>query len=733
MARGIFLHIRGMQFSAREILNILPPDEWKSGWRLQSSCWGAPSTRSGRPTFETLGAPGDVTAAREDTAWSFHVNPPRNAAVTHGLMMLNGFFIAGDSGSAPFAVACFVPEPGILWGMSSTAMIPQLFSHAAPVRTTDTEHILETPAGRVFCRFDASLYGTAFCLVFTDESEARQTATAEAYMRRNFDEYLTRELGLRSRFLNMEMPQAAQAAGARQSIELLAGELHPPGEVFPYRWSNCGEEALRMFDINTIFPLVETWKHIDASIAAELTQSALSTQTAQGMVPAWVDESGMAATVPCLPLLAQAALSVYEATRDPDFLLYAKPRLIRYLTWAWEHYDPMHDGRIAWQTAEESFIPETFYPHVTSVDLLTFLLCEQESVLRMCRYLGEDIPEAQALQEKRGQLVSSLLQTSWDPGTRQFRARQVNGPFIDRLTLASVTPLLWQELPEAQQAGVGLLMSEKSPLMSNAGLTGWETWESDRYVATVQPLHQFVMLTALRRQNLHAGRGPLAQRLSSSLFAQTERPNSMNHQLINHCLRIQLLLLEHVQQTAEIPQGACIQFLDRHALLITAATAALITISVGLFALATLTRKSMTIPEIESNSGLAELYYKQGQYDKALDCYTRLSEAIGENAHFETRRANAYFKLGRYEEAEAHYRNALDRGDDSPTPLMNLALTLHRQGRSREAILCYVDAARQFKKYPELKHRAIASARLIKAHHIPPSSPDGTAGYANGG
>ncbi len=361
-----------MQFSAREILNILPPNEWQDGWTLQGSCWGSAQTDSHGMAFITLGTPGDLTLATEACSWSFHISPPRHAVITHCLMLLNGFIIAGHHGDTSFATACFVVEPGVLRGMSTTSMLPRIFSHSASVDSTDTEQFLATAQGHVLCSFDASLYGTSFCLVAGESYREELAKKSATYLEDDFNALLTRELSLRSRFLDLETMPDDHTKTTLESIEFLARQLQPANAALPCRWSNCGEDALCMFDLNTLFPLVETWREIDEVIAQELMYSALAAQQENGMIPAWINETGATADIACLPLVAQAAASIHNVIHNPEFLAYVLPRLIHYLTWAFDNYDITHDGRFSWPSAEESFIPETYYPNVTAVDLITF-------------------------------------------------------------------------------------------------------------------------------------------------------------------------------------------------------------------------------------------------------------------------------------------------------------------------------------------------------------------------
>jgi tetratricopeptide (TPR) repeat protein len=111
------------------------------------------------------------------------------------------------------------------------------------------------------------------------------------------------------------------------------------------------------------------------------------------------------------------------------------------------------------------------------------------------------------------------------------------------------------------------------------------------------------------------------------------------------------------------------------------AGAALVAVGAGLFR----ARSGLSLREIEAATGLARLYSQHGDHAAAVKLYRDLMRRTDDAPYVRLGLASAYFVQGDFAAAEEAYRILLDADPDSPVPLFNLALTLRRRGRDREA------------------------------------------------
>ena len=84
--------------------------------------------------------------------------------------------------------------------------------------------------------------------------------------------------------------------------------------------------------------------------------------------------------------------------------------------------------------------------------------------------------------------------------------------------------------------------------------------------------------------------------------------------------------------------------------------------------------KNVKTPSLQSQMALADVYYKQGNYKKALNIYRALrSRSVSIKQHIYYNRANTYAKLGAYAKARNDYIKVLQLGRDEDAKA-NLAL-----------------------------------------------------------
>jgi cytochrome c-type biogenesis protein CcmH/NrfG len=135
-------------------------------------------------------------------------------------------------------------------------------------------------------------------------------------------------------------------------------------------------------------------------------------------------------------------------------------------------------------------------------------------------------------------------------------------------------------------------------------------------------------------------------------------------------------------------------------------------------------------PSLPGTTGEALLNLARERYDAgdhaaviAL-CQEFLAISKATNGPVRVLLGNAFYRTGRYRDAEVEYRAALQDEASSLHALYNLGLALYHQGREEEAAHVFEQFAEAYRTdYPELASRARIALSLIRRN---PSSPEPT-------
>lgn len=706
----------------------VPAVRWLEGWRLAPSAWGG----EGDPRWflTMLATPGELGPGREPRAWSLHVDGLAAAGKPLAVLLANGFRLSFQGRGGRQDVICVVPESGVVVGSCPTWANPVLFAPEIEIAREDGATWIADGDSTVALAMDRSGAAVRFALVARSGARAEALAAARRHLADDAERFFDAECERRAPFWEAHDVAEFLKPALAASLEVLVSRLRAPRGVLPCRWSSAGRGPSDVLDTRETFPLAAAWSAVDPAVAKDIVKSALSCQGQDGLVPAtWLPEGPRPPARPGWPLFAQAARTAWEAgPNDPAFLDYVVPRLALHVDAALRYYDPHRLGSPSWPSAEEAFIPETFDRRLAAADLAAFLLGEIDALLELGQDARPEIVDRSALTSERDRLGAGL-ENLWNPGTRCFQNRYLGGARVERISLSALTPLAWTGLPASYRNELLAHLRENGAFYDRHGIPLWLKWAGDAEPPPIRAAHQSFILCALRRAGASGEANRLSADLARSLAARFGRDGALPEDLRpaggeagglpaadSACAALAVLL-------ARTPEAGAVsgsvrpslRWLERHSRLVAGAAAAAVVMACLVVTAAFARKRTMTARSVEVLSALARQQYLDGRYDQAIVTYRQLLVGTAGSKAVELLLANALFRKGDYAAAEAAYRDLLEKQPDWPPALMNLGLTLCRQGRLDESAEVYrrcggvLDA-----EYPYLAARARTALALIQ-------------------
>jgi putative isomerase len=200
------------------------------------------------------------------------------------------------------------------------------------------------------------------------------------------------------------------------------------------------------------------YRHVDTRLAEDQLRIIVDHQQSDGMFPDAVHDEGLIthltlpveADVTKPPLMAWAALKLYEVSNHLDFLDEIYEALLRSQDW-WTIYNRDERGLYVYRHPFSSGLDDSplwdYGMPVASPDLNTYVYIQLESLARIADLLG-DTESAAGHREQAQALVNLMIRHMWDKEKGIFNALHEGKP-IPVLTPFNLLPLWTGALPEA--------------------------------------------------------------------------------------------------------------------------------------------------------------------------------------------------------------------------------------------------------------------------------------------
>ncbi len=206
------------------------------------------------------------------------------------------------------------------------------------------------------------------------------------------------------------------------------------------------------------------YRNLDKKLAQDHIRIVLDHQRADGMIPDAIHDEGAVfefalpqtgalqeVTKP--PLIAWAALKVFDEFPDVDFLQEIYEPITRWNEWWFEKNDDDHDGIVQYNHPYMSSDDHPLWDEgmpVESPDINTYLVMQMDALARIAEIIGET-NDARRWRERAAELTQKMIEHFWDEDAGLFWALKSHKR-IRTVTLLNLFPLLTGRLPKAMEA-----------------------------------------------------------------------------------------------------------------------------------------------------------------------------------------------------------------------------------------------------------------------------------------
>jgi TolA-binding protein len=536
-----------------------------------------------------------------------------------------------------------------------------------------------------------------------------------------------------------DTPPGEHGALWAHACDVLRSRLHGPEGAFPARWSVADGPAGDEIHLNELLPLCAAWSMLEGDVARDLVLSAVAIQHPDGSMPRRVRSDGYAPdTHAPWPLIAVAADLAAGDAPHPDFVATVLPALERHVEWTLAHHDPAASGRPRWRSRDESFLPDVWDSGLITVDLVAMLLAEIDALMSLAARSGTGGAVETRFRPILRKYERTLEEVLWDPAETAYRDRDETGTPISRVTLSPFMPLLFRRLPGDARGPLQARLLSGSPLGAEGGVPLWERWADDPSDPPVPAIHQAILWAALRGGHAGAPAARYRMRVLSRLAGEVDRTGRLPQDLGREtpagapvpasgssamAAAVAVAMLRS-STAADAAPGHVASWMERHRrgfAVAAAAAAACALVGIGAFSLQ---RRSMPGSSAEAILNMARECHRAGDHEQSIRLYREFLQGSADlNGTIRVLLGNALFRAGRYAEAEAEYRKALNEEVSSLHALYNLGLTLNRQERRSDAVYVLEEFVKAYgTDYPELAQRARTALDVIRTT-TPPSAP----------
>lgn len=283
-----------------------------------------------------------------------------------------------------------------------------------------------------------------FTFSYSPVNGATRVANAQAEMSSGIDSAIEREL---SYFRSLPKPNTSDTELERAYYKcasvLKVNCCTAQGDI-PFPWTTPDRWPHRhMWIWDSAFHAIGL-RHISHEWAENAIKAVLAAQREDGFIPHTITvDRRRDSDLIQPPILAWAALKVYEITRNREFLEWVYPRLDKMIRYDCEAMDKDSDGLSEWGHGFASGMdnsPRFDQPVAAAIDLNCFIVQDARCLASIAQELerAAEVKEWNRLTDQRASRINDRL---WDDETGFYYDRGPSGGLVKIKTVAGFTPL----------------------------------------------------------------------------------------------------------------------------------------------------------------------------------------------------------------------------------------------------------------------------------------------------
>ena len=195
-----------------------------------------------------------------------------------------------------------------------------------------------------------------------------------------------------------------------------------------------------------------TFAQYDPQMAKEAILAVLQCQQEDGFLPHMMKSTTVFSAITQPQVVAWAALEVYIATKDKDFLLFCADKIAAFETWFLKNRDQNGNGLLEWKTdysnvrcrCDESGMDNSPRFDTTetldAIDASCFMVHDCRCLADIYRMVGNE-PEAARFQKIADDMAQKINDLLWDDSIGAYCDRTLSGELTHVLSVCSFLPL----------------------------------------------------------------------------------------------------------------------------------------------------------------------------------------------------------------------------------------------------------------------------------------------------
>jgi hypothetical protein len=309
-----------------------------------------------------------------------------------------------------------------------------------------------------------------------------------------------------------------------KALSILKVNVESAQGIFKQRWTTPDRYPHRHLWLWDSCFHACAYTHIEKKLAEDTLTSVLDTQQPDGFIPHIGRPDGDFSNITQPPLLAWAALSVYQRTRGIAFLRTSYPKIEKYLHWCTKVRKGGRNGLLQWKRSDESGMDNSSRFNrgcrFNAIDFSSLCANDLECLYRISLAIGQP---NKTLKTEAARMHERIQEMLWNRRNKFFYDRYPSGRFSPYETACGFLPLFSGSATRKQAEHLVLRLMNKNkfstPLPVPSEAIDSPTFDNNMWRGPVWLNYNYFIIAGLDRY----GYSDLAKSIRTKTIREVER------------------------------------------------------------------------------------------------------------------------------------------------------------------------------------------------------------------